>query len=238
MAVYITGDTHGDFHRIQRFCDKASTSQSDTLIILGDSGINYYVNQLSTWKKIKNAVKRLPITVFCIHGNHEERAENLEGYEQKQWFNGKVLVDPEYPNIKFAIDGEVYKIPTSDGAKSALVCGGAYSVDKYYRLIRGYNWFESEQPSDEIKNRVEDKLMKLGNSVDIILTHTCPYSYRPVDMFLPGIDQSKVDSSTELWFETFLTRGIKFEHWYCGHYHIDRDVNSNFTLMFNQIRKL
>lgn len=29
-----------------------------------------------------------------------------------------------------------------------IVIGGAYSVDKFYRLSKGYNWFEDEQPSD------------------------------------------------------------------------------------------
>ena len=36
--------------------------------------------------------------------------------------------------------------------QSVLVIGGAYSVDKNYRLQMGYNWYSSEQPSEEIKD--------------------------------------------------------------------------------------
>ena len=42
--------------------------------------------------------------------------------------------------------------------KKVLVIGGAYSVDKYFRLARGYSWYESEQPSDETKNKVKKSI--------------------------------------------------------------------------------
>ena len=35
-----------------------------------------------------------------------------------------------------------------------LVIGGAYSVDKEYRLIYDLKWFKSEQPDEVIKERV------------------------------------------------------------------------------------
>ena len=40
--VYITGDTHGDFTRIEKFCHDFKTTKEDYLIILGDAGINYW----------------------------------------------------------------------------------------------------------------------------------------------------------------------------------------------------
>lgn len=55
--------------------------------------------------------------------------------------------------------------------------GGAYSVDKNYRLIMRYNWYSSEQPNDEIKTRVKNTLNRYDNKIDIILSHTCPYKY-------------------------------------------------------------
>lgn len=33
--------------------------------------------------------------------------------------------------------------------------GGAYSIDKMFRLIYGYGWWGDEQPSEEIKQYVE-----------------------------------------------------------------------------------
>ena len=44
MAIYLTGDTHREFHRIKQFCEEYETTTEDILIILGDAGINYYCN--------------------------------------------------------------------------------------------------------------------------------------------------------------------------------------------------
>lgn len=38
--IYITGDTHRDFSRL----DKIEFNKDDILIVLGDAGINYYLN--------------------------------------------------------------------------------------------------------------------------------------------------------------------------------------------------
>lgn len=35
---------------------------------------------------------------------------------------------------------------------------GAYSVDKYYRLERGWSWFADEQPNEVTKQATETRL--------------------------------------------------------------------------------
>lgn len=40
MNIYLTGDTHGRFERIECFCKDNDTTPDDLLIILGDAGIN------------------------------------------------------------------------------------------------------------------------------------------------------------------------------------------------------
>ena len=65
--------------------------------------------------------------------------------------------------------------------------GGAYSVDKWYRLRMDMNWFPDEQPSAEIKASVERKLEELSWKVDVVLSHTCPERYVPVEAFLSGM---------------------------------------------------
>ena len=40
-----------------------------------------------------------------------------------------------------------------------------------------------------------------GKHIDFIMTHTCPYSIEPRDMFLGFIDQSTVDDSMERWLD-------------------------------------
>ena len=86
------------------------------------------------------------------------------------WHGGTVYVEDDFSNLLFAKDGEIYDL---DGKKS-IVIGGAYSVDKYYRLQRGMNWFPDEQPSDEIKLKTEKQLSAVNWNVDIVLTHTWP----------------------------------------------------------------
>lgn len=39
--IYITGDTHGRFERIENFCQMNSTSKDDIMIILGDAGYQF-----------------------------------------------------------------------------------------------------------------------------------------------------------------------------------------------------
>lgn len=176
--IYITGDTHGDMNRIVRFGERMETSQEDIMIILGDVDLNYYGD--SRDRRNKEKVANLPITLFCIHGNHERRPTTIVEYKLQEWNGGKVWVEEAYPNILFAKDGEIYDIA---GMKT-IVISGAYSVDKFYRLSKGYNWFEDEQPSDEIKAYVEKQLSNNDWNVDVVLSHTVPYDYRPVDLLL------------------------------------------------------
>ncbi|MDR0851618.1 MAG: metallophosphoesterase, partial [Clostridiales Family XIII bacterium] len=140
--IYITGDTHGDFFRIQDFCRRQETGYEDIMIILGDAGINYYDKKRLI--ALKDSLRALPITFFCIHGNHEKRPQTVAGYEEEIWNGGMVFVQREYPNLLFAKDGEIYDF---DGLR-CIAIGGAYSVDKYHRLQNNWGWWADEQPSE------------------------------------------------------------------------------------------
>lgn len=228
--IYLTGDTHGDFDRIIHFCEKMQTTRDDVMIILGDAGFNYY----GGWRdeRQKKRMAKQPITLLAIHGNHEIRPETLSGYREQAWRGGTVYVEDTYPNLLFAKDGEVYDL---DG-RQALVIGGAYSVDKYYRLSRGWGWWADEQPSPEIKARVEASIEQMGWMVDIVLSHTTPLKYEPVEVFLSGIDQSKVDKSTEEWLDSIEER-LDYKKWYCGHYHTEKKID-RLQIMFNDYAAL
>ena len=43
--VYITGDIHGEVHRVLEMIDKYEITPNDILVILGDVGMNYYGNK-------------------------------------------------------------------------------------------------------------------------------------------------------------------------------------------------
>ena len=227
MNIYITGDTHAQFDRIKRFCAENNTTKEDVIIILGDAGINYYLNTRD--RKLKKQLSDLPITLFCIHGNHEERPENIGTYKLDTFFDNLVYIEAEFPNIVFAIDGMIYNIQ----GKECLVLGGAYSVDKHYRLMQGYQWFKSEQITDDRKAEIEDFLVECGNKVEYVLSHTCPYNTRPTHLFLPCIDQSTVDNSMEIWLQKIADR-LEFERWYFGHYH-DNWNNGKYSMLYTDI---
>lgn len=114
--IYITGDTHGDMNRIVRFCERMETSQEDIMIILGDVGLNYYGD--SRDRRNKEKVANLPITLFCIHGNHERRPTTIVEYKLQEWNGGKVWVEEAYPNILFAKDALIVEDPREKASSS------------------------------------------------------------------------------------------------------------------------
>ena len=78
--VYYTGDIHGNAKAIVAFAQYFELTESDTIVILGDVGANYYGNRRDRY--CKDALARIKPTVFCIHGNHERRPDTLTGYKQ------------------------------------------------------------------------------------------------------------------------------------------------------------
>lgn len=215
--LMITGDTHRDFCRVGALCDKLETTTDDVLIILGDAGINYYGDRD---KQLKRVLTELPITIFCIHGNHECRPESIGTYSESAWCGGTVYIEPEFPNLLFAKDGDIYDI----GGKKCIVIGGAYSVDKTARIMNDWGWWDDEQPSEEIKRRVEHQLEVENWCVDVVLTHTAPLKYEPREVFIGGIDDSEVDKSTEIWLDSIEDR-LEYNRWYCGHYHTNKSID-------------
>ena len=71
--------------------------------------------------------------------------------------------------------------------------------------------------------------------VDVVLSHTTPLKYEPVEVFLPMIDQSSVDKSTEIWLDMIESK-LTYKHWYAGHYHTEKNID-RLTLLFESIRQ-
>ena len=138
--IYITGDTHREFSRLSRL----ELTEDDLVIVLGDVGINYYLD--SSDDRIKKKLSKYPCRFFFVRGNHEERPENIAGYSLEHVegiVTGDVFMEKKYPKLMFATEG-LYEI----GGYRCFVTNGAYSVDKYYRLQNRYRWFADEELSD------------------------------------------------------------------------------------------
>ena len=226
MSVYITGDTHRNFRRLYNI----PFEENDTLIILGDAGINIFGDKADYDFK-KAITSKIKCNIFCIHGNHEQRAYLLPQYQLVETnYGAKAWVDPEFPKLFFADDGEYYTIENH----KYFVIGGAYSVDKYYRITNNLIWFDSEQPNETIKNKVEEKLKELNYEVDFVLSHTCPFNYRPTHLFLSCIDDNSVDTSTEKWLQK-IEDNLKYNRWFFGHYHGDEMITDKIRLVYKCI---
>lgn len=225
--IYITGDTHGDFNHIKTFCQTHNTTKEDILVILGDAGINYYLDERDVL--LKEQLQHIPIIFFLVYGNHEQRPSLISTYEEQIWNKGAVYIEPSYPDLIFAKDGAIFDF---DG-KSVVVIGGAYSVDKYARICCRQAWFPYEQPSHKIKRFVESQLQEQEWKVDFVFTHTCPLKFIPKDTFSPHIPQHTIDKSTEIWLN-IIEQKLSYDMWFFGHYHIDR-FQKNYTILFQQI---
>lgn len=214
--IYYTGDIHGDASRIIYFARRMELTENDVIVILGDVCANYFRGIEDIF--IKLSLSRVKPTVFCIHGNHECRPANISSYKTKRWNGGTVWYEPQFPSLLFAKDGEIYDI---EGI-THLAIGGAYSVDKEKLIKQGYGWWPDEQPSERTKRRVERQIT--GRHIDVILSHTCPFKYRPVEAFLPWVNQASVDNSTEKWLDE-IEAVSDYDAWLCGHWHINKRID-------------
>lgn len=216
--MYITGDKHCNFKLLMCKMEGINLSSEDTLIILGDVGINYLGGVEDNFAKEK--LSKLTCNILCVHGNHEMRPWHNVMHQKKEWNGGIVYFDDNYPNILFAEDGSIFTLEN----KKYITIGGAYSVDKSYRLIKGYRWFDDEQPTENIKHYVEEQLEKENWQIDFVLSHTCPYGYIPREMFISELNQSKVDNTTEEWLDRIESK-LNYIKWFCGHFHTEKTVD-------------
>lgn len=232
MNLFLCGDIHGDINPIKNFYrnyikDTPGEKEENWLIMLGDFGANYYFDYRD--RNFKRELSKYPFKYFVIRGNHEQRtslcAVRDDNWVSDRLFDGPVMYEQQYPTIFYAADeGGIYNI----AGRKTLVIPGAYSVDKYYRLQRGWSWFVDEQlaPHEMLNLTLEAE----NQHFDLVLSHTCPYRYRPTDLFLSCIDQSQVDNTMELWMDGLHDK-IEFNLWCWGHYHADR-IEAPYCEMF------
>lgn len=222
----ITGDTHAGFSRFKNYNEEFQKGKDCAVIILGDSGLNYTLDEGDS--HLKNMLhKRYNFVIYCVRGNHEARPQDVPGMEliYDEDVDGDVYYQPQWPRIRYFKDWGIYNI----GGHPTAIIGGAYSVDKFYRLKNHLKWFKNEQLStDEMLQCTVDLT---NTDVDFVLTHTCPYPWQPTDLFLPSIDQSTVDNSMELFLEE-LACCFDWRIWCFGHFHADRIERPGVEMFF------
>lgn len=243
----IRGDTHGNMDEL---INQLVNYERETtaVIVLGDFGINFFLNKTDTHKK--EFVEAQKYYIYVVRGNHEMRPEHLSSkiHEYDKNVGGWVVYEPEYPHIRY-FDEYASPIYNINGHKT-LVIGGAYSVDKWWRLSRAgildpemnnpkkTGWFSDEQlTADEMLDIEKYINAENDNHFDFVFTHTCPLKYQPTDLFLGAVDQSTVDTSMEVWLNK-ISEQITFNVWCFGHYHADRLERPHVEQYFHDIEEL
>lgn len=231
----ITGDTHGKTAQRLAYIKEMMPEykpEETAVIILGDVGFNYYKNK-KDWKA-KHQASEFGYTLYCLRGNHEDRASCIKNmiYEHDEFVNGVVYYEPEFPLIKYFMDCVCeYEIM----GKKVLCIPGAYSVDKWYRLQNDWMWFPLEQLTKIEMESAEE--MYASKHYDFVFSHTAPIDWEPTDLFLSMIDQSKVDKTMEIWLGKFKDM-INWGIWLFGHYHADRIERPYVEQFYNEVETL
>ena len=242
----VRGDVHGVFAWMPKIL-KGYKPEETAIIILGDLGIDYFLNHIDERKK--KEIDERGYYIYGVRGNHEARASDIPTYNKiyDENVKGTVYCDSRFPHIRFFLDYGFYNINNY----TCFVIGGAYSVDKWYRLARcamteetnipkKSGWFANEQLSADEMTDCFQRLKLFGatgKAIDFIFAHTCPYSWEPRELFLGGVDQSTVDNTMEHW----LDKVVKIVPWYIylfGHFHDDQLVRPHVEMFYHDIDKL
>ena len=212
MAIYVVGDTHGDYDwsklNTVQFPEQKQLTSADYVIVLGDWGgvwdggkQDKYVQD---WYEDKN------FTTLWIDGNHENFDE-LARYPVYKWNGGKIQIIRS--NIFHLMRGQIYTIE----GKTFFTMGGAPSVDRAHRREH-VSWWEQEIPTKEELYEGLWNLTKADNKVDFVLTHTAP-----IDAARYGLGAHWVEPDVVNQYLQVVAETVEFGQWYFGHWHTDID---------------
>ena len=243
--IYITGDCHSDFTRfsMDNFSIQTEMTKDDYVIICGDfGGVWTFENESEQEKYWLDWLNKKNFTTLFVDGNHENFTR-LYNYPEKKWHGGKVHKIRD--SVLHLMRGEIFEIDnkrifTFGGASSHDIQDGILNLDEeekiynfrkrgaYFR-IRDYSWWDLELPTNEEMENGIKNLEKVNYKVDYIISHCCPTS---VQSILCEVKYKK-DCLTD--YLQQISEKCEFKKWYFGHYHDYRQVNSQYTLLYEDI---
>lgn len=242
--IYITGDTHSDFSRFEedRFSIQTEMTKDDYVIICGDfGGIWNYITESIHEKQLLDLLDSKNFTTLFVDGNHENYTR-LYNYPVEEWHGGKVHKIRN--SVLHLMRGEIFdidnkKIFAFGGARSHDIQDGILNLDEEERIyeyrkrgayfrIRDFSWWDLELPTNqEMENGIKN-LEKVNYKVDYVISHCCPTSIQA--LINPTY---KRDILTD--YLQQISEKCIFKKWYFGHYHDYRQVNAQFTLLYEDI---
>ena len=164
-------------------------------------------------------------TIAFVDGNHENFPK-IYAYPCEHWNGGKIHKIRH--NIFHLMRGQIYTIE----GNTFFVMGGAYSIDKY-RRTEGVSWWQQELPNKEEYNEAIQNLEKENMSVDYILTHTAPTEIIRKMGHAPDLHDRELCGFLE-----WIMYEAHFKKWYFGHWHTDKDIDSRFSSLWFETKKI
>ncbi len=228
--IYITGDTHGDADS-KKLVSRTVTDllkSEDYLIIAGDFGFVWdYKKETHKEKTWLDWFEGRPWTTLFVDGNHE-CFPRLNAYPEKMWNGGKV--HEIRPSLFHLMRGQCFEI---DG-KKIFTLGGASSHDRGPHIdgntkAVGKYWWPEELPSEAELAEAQKTVEANNGTFDYIVTHCLPSSLQ--EQVTGGTFND--DRLTD-YLDT-LRKTVNYSHWYTGHYHIDRDLSENVSVLFKKV---
>lgn len=223
--IFLTGDTHIpiDISKLnsKNFPQGKTLTRDDYVIALGDFGLYWHKNK--EYKHWRNWLQTRPWTTLWLDGNHEN-FDWIDNLETEEWHGGIVHKDG---NIIHLMRGQVFDI---DGL-TFFTFGGAESVDVRYRTAH-VSWWPQESPNAGDIRKGVNNLARVGNKVDYVLSHTCPFNV--IDEMFDRVWPTQ--HTTEKMLQE-LADTVDFKAWYFGHWHHDI-IGGKYNCLYNQIVKL
>ena len=216
--IRVTGDTHGDIIKfIENNMGDSDWTKDDFLIICGDFGFVFLDSEQERQKL--DYLESKPYTICFCDGNHENFPK-LFSYPQEKWNGGNVHRIRK--NVFHLMRGQIFLI---DGRK-IFTMGGAYSRDRYMRTLNKSYW-EEELPNDSEYREAIQNLKVHNNSVNVIITHTAPREIiRRMGKYPDAHDMELTG------FLDWIMHEVKFDHWYFGHWHMDKAIDEKYTAAY------
>lgn len=222
MRILFAGDTHGDSTHVRYLVGRAKASSCDRVFVLGDFGHwPHMADGRRFLEQLNNLATKEQVPIYFLDGNHDNMPPIYRTPQpaDRYGFLHPTVVEGDketvMTNIHYAPRGHQWIW----GSKRFIALGGAYSVDKDYRLKeearRGrsnYLWFETEEMTDgDMENILRTASPRV---VDVMLAHDKPLRSQP--------DWNRKDLPECLPNQRRLQRAIDHlapEHYFHGHLH-------------------
>ena len=151
MAIFMTGDTHGDFSRLRpvAFREQGGLTKDDYLIICGDFGGVWDGSEIE--QQWLDWLEDRSFTTLFVSGNHENY-DLLRSYPTSVWHGG--LVQPIRPSVLHLMRGQLYEIC----GKKIFTMGGASSHDIRDGIL------EPDDPNFARRGRIPDRKRSTGQN--------------------------------------------------------------------------